>query len=184
MILPPWWSMCWLPQWLKDGVWTLEWACKAQPISPASSFPKSPPASIRDCLLVPWILLIHSLVSFERGLPSVWTLLSPPFFNPEDPYLPFKLSSKVTFSGKEVSLSPSSLLPEHVFHAFVSITRESASSLVVSMFILHPLHDQGFCAVDLRTPSAELACLGEKTCITCLEYHRAPLCPRSIALLL
>lgn len=102
IIFPPRWSTCWLspPQWLRDGGWTLELPCNARPTSPVSS---CPPAC-QNAPRVPDCSLLLHYWALEQGFPSVWTLFFS-FSYLKDSYLPFKLSSKVTVSGKEVSLS-------------------------------------------------------------------------------
>lgn len=135
------------------------------PISLASSGPEPPPSSSP----VPWLLLIHFLVSLWTGLPAVHPLPSP-FFNLADSYLPFRRSSEVTFSGKEAFLSPCPLLLEHVFRDFVSKTCGSSLWPAVPLLTLHALHDKGSALLTSLLPALDMALLrrgcGKPTCGT------------------
>lgn len=108
--------------------------------SPASSCPEHPSLQHTKLLTSSPALLTHLLVAFEQGLSCLDFL-----FNLEDSYLPFKSSSKVTFSGKEFSLSPSSVLPEQVSNVSIFITCQSFLWLLVYVFTLYAFQDEGFC---------------------------------------
>lgn len=127
--LPPNQEMCLVSHLAEAGVGTpgdsgMECgllSCRARP-SPSLQLHlalNTPPSSIPSCSLGPDGSFPHHQCTFEQGLPSVWTLLSP-FSTWTMPTYPSD-SAQTSPSLERKSLRPPTL-PEHVVHAFGIIT--------------------------------------------------------------